>query len=151
MPKKPSPGNKPIVVSLEVSDFDLLQLHSLNPARYPYFLQTVAQSAGQSSYDILFACPQLSLKLLADGRQNIETGFSDSTKKQDVANRYTSMVESDFLHSFENLWRAEGQDWLGHNELPFSGGWFLYLGYELSRQIEPRLQSSKPAVSGSTN
>ena len=25
-------------------------------------------------------------------------------------------------------------------ELPFSGGWFVYFGYELSREIEPKLK-----------
>ncbi len=148
MLKKPSPGNKPIVVSLDAGDFDLLQLHSLNPARYPYFLQTVAQSAGQSSYDILFACPQLSLELQAGGRQIIKTEFSDRIENDDPADQYPNLDENDFLRSFERLWRAKGKDWSGDSDLPFSGGWFLFLGYELSRQIEPRLQSGKSAVAG---
>jgi anthranilate synthase component 1 len=31
-------------------------------------------------------------------------------------------------------------------ELPFSGGWFLFLGYELAQQIEPSLQLSPSAT-----
>ena len=26
-------------------------------------------------------------------------------------------------------------------KLPFSGGWFVYFGYELSKEIEPKLNS----------
>ena len=31
-------------------------------------------------------------------------------------------------------------------DIPFVGGWLLYLGYELAAEIEPRLKLSKPAV-----
>lgn len=43
-----------------------------------------------------------------------------------------------FLHALENWWRALRV----RNEaasLPFTGGWLLYLGYELAGEIEPRL------------
>jgi anthranilate synthase component 1 len=32
------------------------------------------------------------------------------------------------------------------SDLPFVGGWLLYLGYELAAEIEPRLKLSKPTV-----
>ncbi len=32
------------------------------------------------------------------------------------------------------------------HELPFTGGWLLYLGYELAGEIEPRLRLPLPAA-----
>ena len=50
------------------------------------------------------------------------------------------------------LWRAGGGRCVRAGEpasLPFSGGWLLYLGYELADEIEPRLRlppSADPLV-----
>jgi anthranilate synthase component I len=49
---------------------------------------------------------------------------------------------SGFLEALENWWRRErrtAQPLTGHN-LPFDGGWALFLGYELAREIEPHLE-----------
>lgn len=140
MPSTPLPGNKPIVVA--VGDLDLLRLHSLNPSRYPYLLQSVAQSADQASYDILFACPQFSLKLLANGEQELTTNVEDCITNEQAQNQKIDLTKNDFLRNFEMLWQHARQSWAGDDSgLPFSGGWFAFLGYELSRQIEPRLKS----------
>ncbi|MDA8420580.1 MAG: hypothetical protein M0039_04885 [Pseudomonadota bacterium] len=57
-------------------------------------------------------------------------------------------VDGGFLANLERIWRAERSavDETPH-PIPFRGGWFLYLGYELSREIEPAL-AQLPAEPG---
>ena len=93
-------------------EFDLLRLHTLNSQRYPYLLESVVHGAAQSRYDILFAFPGQSFE--ADGQE--------------------------FLKQLDEQWRRERKQNVV-TDLPFVGGWFLYLGYELVAEIEPRLQS----------
>ncbi len=92
---------------------NLLNLHRLNPQRYPFLLQSVAHGTAQARYDILFAFPQQ--------RATLNAGES-----------------TDFLAALDREWRAARVD-VANYEAPFHGGWFLYLGYELAVQIEPRL------------
>ena len=92
---------------------NLLNLHRLNPQRYPFLLQSVAQGTAQARFDILFAFPQQRMTLNAG-----------------------EPVE--FLAALDGEWRAAQVDSARH-EAPFHGGWFLYLGYELAAQIEARL------------
>ncbi len=104
---------------------DLLALHRVNPQRYPFLLQSVAHSAtqggGQARFDILFAFPGEQVRL-------------DSTD--------TSV---DFLRELDSRWRAVAQTSnpsnavAGFPPLPFTGGWFLFLAYELAGQVEPGL------------
>ncbi|MDT8386799.1 MAG: aminodeoxychorismate synthase component I [Thiogranum sp.] len=96
------------------SVFDPLDLHASNPARYPHILQSTA-TGSQGRYDILFAFPRESLVL------------------HDVQS-------FDFLEALDDAWRAEAGAAAAITTLPFHGGWFLYLGYELAGQIEPHLQ-----------
>ncbi len=91
--------------------FDLLRLHALNPQRYPYLLESVVHGTAQSRYDILFAFPGASM---------------DATGQ-------------DFLSALDQQWQSDRKQDETTVDLPFSGGWFLYLGYELVAQIEPRL------------
>ena len=90
---------------------DLLRLHAAHPARYPFLLQTLGGTLG---WDILFAFPEQTII------------------------QYPGENAS-FLDRLDRAWRAEqtqgGVDskaaWL-----PFHGGWFVYLGYELLHEIE---------------
>ncbi len=93
---------------------DLLALHRLNPQRYPHLLESVAQGTSHSRYDILFAFPGDSLHI-------------------------SSIDELDFLSELDARWKDERIPFDERCELPFRGGWFLYLGYELVAQIEARL------------
>lgn len=124
---------------------DFTALHRVNTKRYPFILESSAQaenvlaakvdhsandSAGNDSFsqharfDILFAFPQESLTL-----------YSDGSLKGELAD-----IKKDFL---ENL----DANWLKHKTklnktgglIPFAGGWFVYLSYELAGQIEKRL------------
>jgi anthranilate synthase component 1 len=98
---------------------DLLALHRSQPARYPHLLQSTAHGR----YDILFACPGETLELGATG--NLEGPHAQPR-------------EGDFLDSLDDWWQSEREQ-AQTGGLPFSGGWFVYLGYELAEQIEPRL------------
>ena len=90
---------------------DLTRLHAANPARYPFLLQTLGGTLG---WDILFAFP----------KQKIVQHQDD---------------HGSFLDKLDSAWRAEraavGTDSKA-SWLPFHGGWFVYLGYELLHEIE---------------
>ena len=101
---------------------DLRALHRLNPSRYPFLLQSTAVSADLGRYDILFAFPGDSLVLDEPGRLSGEqAGEHDQ-----------------FLAALDDWWRSDRAE-LNAAGLPFSGGWFLYLGYELAAEVEPAL------------
>lgn len=104
---------------------DLLALHEACPERYPFLLES-APSGTQGRYDILFAFPGQALTLQAPGQlQGPAAGSAGG-----------------FLPALDAWWReAGGPDDTG---LPFSGGWFLLLGYELAREVEPVLQLARP-------
>jgi len=103
--------------------FDFRLLHKTSADRYPFLLQSAASDTAQGKFDILFAFPDEKLTL---------TGFTDLTGPGSEAG-------PDFLRSLDHWWcqqRCSKVD----SHLPFHGGWFLYLGYELAAQIEPSLQ-----------
>ena len=94
--------------------FDLLDLHALNSARYPHLLESSA-CGPQGHYDILFAFP------------------GDSITLQDPH-------AFNFLALLDRRWKEEAGASAYTGPLPFHGGWFLFLGYELVQQIEPQLE-----------
>ena len=117
---------------------NLLALHQSNPKRYPFLLESVAQSTDaetskegcQSRFDILFAFPQETLML---SNQNKLSGYSD-------------IKDNDFLDNLNHWWQSKRQKTIECQTLPFSGGWFLYLGYELANQVEPHLTLKLPTT-----
>ncbi len=111
-------------------DCDLLELHRSHPTRYPYLLESVAQNSSTGRYDILFAFPGDSLVL----------NSQDDLKGEGVA-----VEGTDFLENFDACWSTEHPIHTASTDLPFSGGWFVYLGYELSLQIEPTLRRKAKA------
>jgi anthranilate synthase component 1 len=107
--------------------FDLIALHQYDPLRYPHLLQSTAHGR----FDILFSFPGDSLVLDAEG----------GVRRGDCR----CSPGDDFLTALDDWWQQERQDAPQQGDLPFTGGWFVYLGYELAGQIEPCLQL---AVSG---
>ncbi len=95
----------------EIQQIDLASICYLNKERYPFLLESVNHNEN-NRYSILFAFPQESIILHE---------FSDF----------------DFLKELDDLCTQKDTD-LG---LPFTGGWFVYLSYELIGQIEPKLAS----------
>ena len=121
-------------------DFDLLGLHVARPERYPFLLETVASGRGpharDSGFDILFAFPGETLLL-----------DHDLALKGSVP----GVTGAGFLPALDAWWRKLRQAPVPADDpagvLPFRGGWFLYLGYELAGQIEPSLRL-KPGPGG---
>lgn len=101
---------------------DLTALARSNSARYPYLLESAAAGSELASYDILFAYPGETLRL--DGAGEVSGPHS---------------VAQSFLSSLDNWWLAE-RDNDRSDGLPFCGGWFLFLGYELAGEVEPSLR-----------
>lgn len=99
---------------------DLHALHRYAPERYPFLLQSTASDSALGRYDILFASPGERIALKSPGEVEGADGSS-------------------FLDALDAAWRSAGAV-AGHSDLPFTGGWFLYLGYELAAEIEPGLE-----------
>jgi len=105
---------------------DLLSLHRLDPVRYPHLLQ----SSAQGRFDILFAFPEASLTLDSSG----------TLSGPDPA----EVAKGDFLQGLDHWCQALQLKSPRQTALPFTGGWFVYLGYELAGQIEPSLHLPGP-------
>jgi len=100
----------------------LRRLNQTYPSRYPFLLQSTARGGELGRFDILFAFPGDAL-VLESGGELSGPHAKDQTR---------------FLQALDNWWREErtaGFD----GQLPFQGGWFLYLGYEMAAEVEPTL------------
>ncbi|HEY9052287.1 MAG TPA: aminodeoxychorismate synthase component I [Gammaproteobacteria bacterium] len=91
---------------------DLFALNVKDPGRYPHLLVSSAKGNDLSRYDILFAFPG-------------ETIVYEYGKS--------------FLQHLDSVFAQEKIDPV-ETTIPFIGGWFLYLGYELAAEIEPCLK-----------
>jgi anthranilate synthase component 1 len=103
----------------------LLRLHERHPERYPVLLESVGGAAQLGRYDVLFALPGRQLQLRPDGSLDGPCGPAGG---------------SSFLGCLDAWWSSERGAGQAPDALPFSGGWFVYLGYELAGEIEPRLR-----------
>jgi anthranilate synthase component 1 len=101
---------------------DLHALHRLAPERYPFLLQSTAAETSLGGFDVLLISQGDALVLESPGHL---TGHGADG-------------QSGFLSALDNWWRSERIE-QSSNAWPFSGGWFLYLGYELAAEIEPSL------------
>jgi anthranilate synthase component 1 len=111
------------------SDDDVLNLslfNQLNPSRYPYLLTSSAVRQNNTQYDILIACPQYTLTL------NSDKSLHCTNKDLDVS--------SGFFETLENYYQQNKVEHsVNSQNLPFTGGWFVYLSYEMAEEIEPCL------------
>jgi anthranilate synthase component 1 len=98
---------------------DLLALHRAYPQRYPHLLASSAHGTPQGRYDILLAFP--GARLVFDGVRCTRDG-------QPVAGGFLDQLDA---------WWAEERIPASASPLPFHGGWFIYLGYELAHWLEP--------------
>lgn len=108
---------------------DLQELHREHPSRYPFLLQSTAAGSALGRFDILFAFPGEMLELVRAGQLR----------------GYGAAPGLSFLDALDNWWSAERVPANG-SRLPFLGGWFLYLGYELAGEIEPALSLEQDTV-----
>ena len=95
---------------------DLLALHQAHPQLYPFLLETsqhpISQSDCEPGFDILFA-------------------FPGETILWDESDGFLNRLDE----TFAQLACAQPDT----AQVPFAGGWFLYLSYELAQEIEPSL------------
>jgi len=98
---------------LEIPNFSLDALCQLNTRRYPFLLESVNHNIN-NRYSILFAHPQQELVL-------------------------ENLTDFNFLETLSSQITTNNTQ---YSQLPFTGGWFVYLSYELIGQIEPTLLES---------
>ncbi len=106
------------------SSVDLLLLHERDPAHYPFLLESVAGHPQSGRWDILFAAPEAVLS----GREGRVSGPG------------AHGADDNFFEALDRWTGAEAPLASGAPDLPFVGGWFLLLGYEAARWVEPKLR-----------
>ena len=104
--------------------FDLLDLHRLDPVRYPVLLESSASGA-HGRWDMLLAHESEGVALHRDGVVRDQRG---------------ARIEGRFLDVLDAQWQAQRVARDASATIPFRGGWALLLGYELAGQIEPVLR-----------
>ncbi len=108
---------------------DLSLFNRYNRQRYPYLLLSSACRQNNTQYDILIACPQYFLTLHSD-------------KTLSCTNNDLS-VSAGFFETLEDYYQKNKVDISAMSpkceKLPFTGGWFVYLSYEMAEEIEPCL------------
>ena len=120
-------------------NIDFTSLHRINSERYPFILESSAQAetllsnkkinANQHArFDILFAFPQESVTLTSEN--NLNGDLIDAEKD------FLSNLDINWKHNKNNITES-------YSSLPFTGGWFVYLSYDLAGQIETRLRLPK--------
>ncbi len=108
---------------------ELRKLHQTYADRYPFLLQSTAIGGELGRFDILFADAGDELVLQSDG------SLSGNTQSG----------ETNFLDALDSSWQRERIDQID-TYLPFTGGWFVYLAYELAGQVETRLKLQPDTV-----
>ncbi|WP_423824008.1 aminodeoxychorismate synthase component I [Salinisphaera sp. SPP-AMP-43] len=91
----------------------LHHLAAANPEVFPALLESSAGAAAQSRYDILLADPERVIKA---------EDFDDPAAFFDVLDELAAQSNA-----------------AGHDDLPFIGGWLIYLSYEMAQGVEPSL------------
>ncbi len=104
--------------------FDLLALAAAEPERYPGLLESARRGGPRARFDILFAFPDAELRLDRDG-------LRDGGGQR---------LPGRFHEALDAAWRAVSLPPHARQELPFRGGWLLFLSYELAAEFEPRLR-----------
>ncbi len=117
------PATNGFRISQHLDQNGLLELQEAWPERYPVLLESVASPSAIGRYDLLFALPGERLEQDRDGELHGVVGPSGA---------------AGFLDAFDDWWRRERCNQTTRG-LPFCGGWFIYLGYEVAGEIEPSL------------
>jgi anthranilate synthase component 1 len=107
---------------LDVPGTVLRKLAARFPERYPVLMDSAAEGP-LSRTSILAAAPRAALWLDAAGKVHTEG---------------VTLPDTGFLDALEQWWLAERKVFEPGSPV-FTGGWALFLGYEMAREIEPRL------------
>ena len=97
--------------TIEIQKVDLASFCYLDNSRYPFLLESVNHN-DNNRYSILFAFPDENIIL-------------------------NNASDFDFLNKLESKYKLNNTN----SDLPFCGGWFVYLSYELIGQIENTLSA----------
>ncbi len=108
----------------------LTLFNALNASRYPYLLSSSAVRQSNTQYDILLAFPQYTLTLKADKTLHC------TDKTLPLSDGFFATLEKFYQKNFDKNKTFESGD---DKSLPFGGGWFVYLAYEMAEEIEHRL------------
>ena len=112
-----------VLAGPDIGESRVTDLYQLDRTHYPYVLASTARG-NNSRFDILFAHPQQTLALYDQDQSAIDPGFIDSLESWWLQDRIVAADEADSRPA---------------EYLPFTGGWFIYLSYELAAEIEPVL------------
>lgn len=116
-----------LVRDIPATPAQLLALVARHPAQFPALFDSAAASP-LGRHSVLAALPRGSLLLRGDGRLECSG---------------VALHSSDFLTALDEWWQAEraaAGDATAPTELPFRGGWVIFLGYELAGRVEPGLR-----------
>ena len=116
----------PLITAVPVSGESLRVLAATQAARYPVFFDSAAQGP-LARFSVLAAAPSAALFRDPDGGltgQGMNPGAGGFLDNLEAWYQRESTVE-----------RAARPA-----SLPFIGGWFVYFGYEVAQEIEPRLR-----------
>jgi anthranilate synthase component 1 len=116
----------PLITEVPVSGESLRTLAAREPSRYPVLFDSAAQGP-LARYSLLAGEPRAALFRDAHGR---------------LSGQGMTPAAGGFLDNLERWFRAEAVEAAidRRRSLPFLGGWFVYLGYEVAAEIEPRLR-----------
>ena len=108
---------------------DLVALAAADPERYPCLLESAAAHPRTGRYDLLFAC-------------------DPSHSWQEPAHDPAARAASGFLDRLDARWREArgGTAREPASDLPFRGGWVVFLSYELAAECEPGLRLPAPGA-----
>jgi anthranilate synthase component 1 len=100
---------------------DLLGVCERFPDRFPYLLENAASGDAGGFSLLLFASDQT---LVSDPQSGLDGPGNGET----------------FFDRLEDWYQRESGDWAGaplpNPEIPFIGGWFIYLSYEMAAEVE---------------
>ncbi len=94
---------------------ELAALHARAPEHWPFLLESTTRGGRLGRWSMLLHA--------ADDRPALIAARGDAAS---------------FLDRLDHAWRSERG--AQPSRLPFEGGWFVYLGYEMAAGIEPKLQ-----------
>jgi anthranilate synthase component 1 len=114
---------RPLIRELTVPPGVLRTLAARHPERYPLLLDSAAEGP-LSDASVLLAHPSAALVLQADGTLRAWG---------------TQPRGGGFLDCLERWWRSEATHVPESEAAPLTGGWALFLGYELAQEVEPHL------------
>jgi len=127
-----TPNNMHFQTRLLPDSLELENLFHYKPEQYPYALISTGGHDTNGRFDILFAYPQQTLILKHNQGLVAHKDFCSDTK-------------SGFFTALHEWWQSlQVKQNSSNNDLPFTGGWFVYLGYELASEIEAGLNLPLP-------